>query len=248
MTAVARLDNSRCLLPLEGAANLLFHPPTGRMMARYLALFLVLAVVLALPFFFFGDYLMTLFDGDGAIEALRGYGKLGWLAAIALLISDLVLPIPTGAVLGALGILYGPLLGGVVGSLGSFLAGMLGYLLCRRYGRPMAVRLAGNSTMQRGEVLFRERGGWMVVLSRWLPVLPEVVACLAGLARMRASHFCSALACGVIPVAFTFAMLGHKGSETPAKTLILCAVLPVLLWLVVSPLMKRLEKKGRPAD
>ncbi len=129
---------------------------------------------------------------------------------MGLLVSDLVLPVPATGVMAALGVLYGPVRGGLIGAVGSILSGSIAYGLCRLLGRRAAVKLAGEKDLARAEGFFDSAGGWAVALSRWLPVLPEAVACLAGLARMRALSFFIALACGSIPMAFAFAALGHE--------------------------------------
>jgi uncharacterized membrane protein YdjX (TVP38/TMEM64 family) len=140
--------------------------------------------------------------------------------------SDLVLPIPATAVMAALGFVYGPVAGGLIATSGSFLSGALGYLLCRWFGRPVAVRLLGPKDLLEGEQLFARVGGWLVVLSRWLPVFPEVIACMAGLSRMPPLAFFAALACGSAPLGFVFAMV---------LAIALSAGLPPLLWLGVQP-------------
>jgi uncharacterized membrane protein YdjX (TVP38/TMEM64 family) len=135
----------------------------------------------------------------------------------------------------ALGFVYGPVAGGLIATLGSFLSGALAYLLCRRFGRPAATRLLGPRQLVDAELLFARVGGWLVVLSRWLPVFPEVIACMAGLARMRPLPFFVALACGSAPLGFGFAAIGHAGVDHPVLAITLSAGLPPLLWLSVQP-------------
>ena len=100
------------------------------------------------------------------------------------------------------------------------------------------MRLLGRRDLERGEWLFARIGGWAVALSRWLPLLPEVVACMAGLTRMPARTFFVALACGSVPLGFAFAAIGHAGAERPALTLALSAGLPLVLWLAARPFVK----------
>lgn len=210
---------------------------------RFLIVFLFFAVTLALPFAFFGDTVEALFTGDKSVQLIRDSGVLGPVMAIIMLIADLVLPIPTTAVFAALGIVYGPWLGGAIASLGSFLSGVFGYALCRRFGLPLAHALAGADSMESGERLFQRVGGWLVAFSRWLPLLPEVVSCLAGLSRMPLKAFLLALLCGVIPVGFVFAAVGHTGASKPVLTLVLSALAPLVLWLLARPLLKSLSSK-----
>src|SRR5215510_2221695 len=74
---------------------------------RLLRIAIVLAVLVLIPFFIWGDKFMAMFDGTAARDWIKNYGPLGWLAVIGLLVSDLFLPIPATAVMSAAGYLYG---------------------------------------------------------------------------------------------------------------------------------------------
>jgi uncharacterized membrane protein YdjX (TVP38/TMEM64 family) len=204
-------------------------------MMRLFGWFLLLALIVLIPFLIWGSGFEQSFSQEGAVTWLTGYGRWASVAGILLLMSDLVLPIPATALMAALGFVYGPVAGGVIATLGSFLSGALGYLLCRWFGRPVAVRLLGPKDLMDSERLFARVGGWLVVLSRWLPVFPEVIACMAGLSRMPPLPFFAALACGSAPLGFAFAMIGHAGVDHPVLAIALSAVLPPLLWLAVQP-------------
>ena len=211
---------------------------------RLLGLFVGLAFLVLMPFLIWGEGFETLFTGTGAISWLDDYGPWAWLVGVGLLMGDLVLPLPATAIISALGYLYGLALGGLIGSAGSFLAGALGYGLCRLFGRKAARRILGARDLERGERLFRDAGGWLVVLSRWLPVFPEVIACMAGLTRMPAARFFAALACGSLPLGFAFAAVGAAGVERPALALALSALAPPALWLAVRPMFMRRQRTG----
>lgn len=202
---------------------------------RLLWLFLGLAVLFLLPFLFWGDLLTSTFTATGAVEWLADYGRWAWAAGLVLLTSDLLLPVPGTVVMSALGYLYGTVAGGLLSAAGSFLSGALAYVLCRRFGTGAARRILGDTDFERGERLFARVGGWLVVLSRWLPILPEVVACMAGLTRMPARTFFLALACGSLPPAFTFAAVGQAGTHHPLLAVLASAVIPVVFWLLVRP-------------
>ncbi|GAB4162814.1 MAG: hypothetical protein Kow00107_09990 [Planctomycetota bacterium] len=209
-------------------------------MKRLAVSFIILCMLFALPFVFWGDYFEKVLGGSASLEFLNSIRSWGWLVAIGLLISDIILPVPATSVMGSLGSVYGPILGGLVGATGSILSGMTGYALCRLFGRTLAARFADDEELYTAQRFFDSSGAWAVALSRWLPILPEAVACLAGLSRMRLSVFSAALAAGSIPMAFTFAVIGTSAHE-PLISAILCALLPLLIWL---PLRKafRLNK------
>ena len=207
-------------------------------MVKLTGLFLALAVLVIIPFLIWGETLENALAVLDAGEWNRRFGDWAWAAGVLFLMADLALPIPATAVMTALGILYGPLIGGSLAALGSFLAGSLGYLLCRHFGRPAAALILNDREMLQGERLFARFGGWFVVLSRWLPVFPEVVACMAGLTRMPGPAFFTALACGSIPFGFAFATLGHFGVDQPLIAIGISLLIPPLLWLAAAPWLR----------
>lgn len=64
-------------------------------------------------------------EANDAVLMLREYDDWAWAVGIALVWADVVLPVPQTAVIAALGIVYGPLLGGLLGSLGLITGGLL---------------------------------------------------------------------------------------------------------------------------
>ncbi len=206
---------------------------------RLFRIALILAIVLCLPFVFWGDLYEGWFTGGAAIQWLRGCGPWGWLATIGLLVADLVLPVPSTGVMSAAGFVYGGLVGGAISAVGSYLAGMAAYGVSRLLGQKAAARLASAEDLTGNESLFQRHGPWLIALSRALPLLPEVSCCLAGLARMRFATFALSLACGCIPVGFAFAAIGAAGQDSPALAIGLSIAVPAVLWLVVQPMLKR---------
>jgi len=213
---------------------------------RLLATAVVLALAFCIPFAIWGGDFLRWFSGESAVEWIRSWGAWGWLAIVGLLMSDLFLPIPATPVMAAAGYLYGPVLGGVISATGSFCAGMAGYGLCRAFGRGIAARLAGGEEMAAHETLFQRSGPWLVAASRWLPLLPEVVSCLAGLTRMPLRIFATALACGSIPLGFVYAGIGAAGQESPGLAIILSILVPPILWALVRPLLRRHKEAPHP--
>jgi uncharacterized membrane protein YdjX (TVP38/TMEM64 family) len=199
---------------------------------RLITIAVALAALLTLPFLFWGEEFARGFSGESAIEWIRGWGAWGAFAVIALLMSDLVLPIPATPVISAAGYLYGAWVGGLIGATGSFASGMLGYGLCRAFGHSIAHRLAGGEALAQNEALFRRSGPWLVAASRWLPLLPEVIACLAGITAMPLRIFAAALACGAVPLGFVYAAIGASGHHNPQLAMALSLLIPPLLWLI----------------
>ena len=200
-------------------------------MKRLFLIFLILALLVIIPFVIWGDDFEQSMSFEKTVDYLRDAGSWAWAVAMGLLLIDLFLPILGTVVMSALGLVYGWFLGGVLAALGSVGAGLLAYGLCRLLGRRAAYWLAGEKGIAEGERLFRgETGGWLVALSRWMPVLPEVVACMAGIAKMPFLRFLGALCAGSVPMGFVFAWIGHTGEQQPGLALLLSAGLPPLIW------------------
>lgn len=207
---------------------------------RLLLIFLFLATLVLIPFGIWGDTLTEMFSQQGSIDWMNQFGNWAWAAGILLLLADLFLPIPGTVVMSALGYLYGPIVGGLIASVGSFLSGGFAYGLCRLTGRNGAKWLLGEKDLLRGERIFSNVGGWIVAISRWLPVFPEVVSCMAGLSSMPIWPFLIALACGSLPLGFTFAYIGFAGIENPVLAIGLSAGLPPVLWLIGQFFMRKM--------
>jgi uncharacterized membrane protein YdjX (TVP38/TMEM64 family) len=147
---------------------------------------------------------------------------------IALIWADLVLPIPQTAVIAALGIIYGTLLGGLLGSLGLITGGLLGYGLMLTSARRLVQRFVGPRSLHKMESLFDRGGAWAIVLTRSLPYsVPEAMVFLAGLAGMPMRKFIAALTIGSVPTAFAFAAIGAGWADQPILALAVSYVLPI---------------------
>jgi uncharacterized membrane protein YdjX (TVP38/TMEM64 family) len=206
---------------------------------RLLILFICLAAIVLVIFFIWGDPLLATFSQEGSVAWLNEYGGWAWAAAIVLLMGDILLPLPATLIMSALGYLYCTLGGGFISATGSFLAGSAGYWICYIMGERAALKILGPKDYERGKRISHSVGGWVVALSRWLPVFPEVIACMAGLTRMRPSIFHLALLCGSLPLGFTYAYIGATGIEYPWLAVALSAGLPPMIWWLVTLIFKK---------
>jgi len=179
-------------------------------------------------------------EADDAVLTLREYESWAWVVGIALIWADLVLPIPQTAVIAALGIIYGTLLGGLLGSLGLITSGLLGYGMMRTSARRLAHRFAGRQSLHNMQGVFDRGGAWAIILTRGLShSVPEAMVVLAGLAGMPMGRFVVALTIGSVPTAFVFAAIGAGWADQPIMVLAVSYVLPILLLPIALYLMRR---------
>jgi uncharacterized membrane protein YdjX (TVP38/TMEM64 family) len=210
-------------------------------MRLILWVFFLTALVLG-TWLVWGEGLDKQFTLAGSIQWLTAAGPWAWAAGIFLLVCDLILPVPSTVVISALGYLYGIWVGGLVAGVGLWLAGVAGYGLGRLFGERFVERWLGAGEYEKGKQLFSNRGGWIVALSRTLPILPEVISCTAGLVRMPFRSFAVATACGSFPMGFLFAAIGKAGHDSPTWAFVLSFVVPCGLWW----LAKRIQRDIRP--
>ena len=210
-----------------------------RLILKVLAIALLLAIVFAAAFALWGDWFETVFSQERCVEWFQSVRGVAWLVAIALLIADLLLPIPATGVMTALGVVYGTWLGAAVGATGSALAALLGYGLARLGGQAGSRWIADEEEVRRFRAFFDRWGGAGIIVSRMLPILPEVMSILAGLAPMRFGRFLAALLLGTIPAAILFAWLGSASAKAPWYGTIAAVLLPLVLWPILLLIVRR---------
>jgi uncharacterized membrane protein YdjX (TVP38/TMEM64 family) len=178
-------------------------------------------------------------EANDAVLTLRTYESWAWALGIALIWGDVVLPVPQAAVIAALGIIYGTLLGGLLGSLGLITGGLLGYVLMLTSARRYVQRFVGLKSLHKMERLFDRSGAWAIVLTRSLPYsVPEAIVFCAGLAGMPMRKFTAALTIGSVPTAFAFAAIGAGFADQPTLALAVSYMLPILLLPITLHLMR----------
>lgn len=205
---------------------------------RLYAVIFACVVITLIPVFVLDDKIDAAFAGPEGLRRLQQYGAWAWAVGIGLIVSDLVLPVPSTAVIAGLGMLYGPLLGGLIGGVGSTLAGLVAYAGGRWVGGPALRLFVGDSDLEKLREFFAKHGLWAVALSRWMPLLPEALCCLAGVAKMRVLPFSAALACGSFAMGFAFGVLGEHYLDRPTVGLVVSAAIPLLVWPPVHYLLK----------
>lgn len=211
---------------------------------RLVLWFFALGVITLGTWLLWGGGLDSDFSFDGSVRWLKSAGQWAWAAGILLLAADAILPVPGTVVMSALGFVYGTLSGGAVASVGLMAGGLVGYGAGRLFGEKFARRWLGDKDYDTGRRLFENGGGWLVALSRALPLLPEVISCTAGLVRMPFRRFMISLACGSVPMGFLFAAIGTSGHDAPGWAIALTLIIPTILFLVALRLRKLNNRAG----
>lgn len=182
---------------------------------------------------------LDLLPEEGVVRWLEGLRALhpGWLMAgvVALLLLDLFIAVPTMATILLAGWLLGPWLGGATAGLGLMLLGTTGYAIGHIAGRPVLKRLLRDEARLAGiETAFARNDLLTLAVCQAMPILPEVSAVMAGVARMHPLRFALGYGIGVIPFAFVVASGGAASSPDDLRPAILTVIgvsaLLLVLW------------------
>lgn len=171
-------------------------------------------------------------------DALRPGSAPAAGLAVALLVVDAVLPVPSSIVMVALGALYGPVLGTLLSLLGRLGMALVGFAAGRRAG-PLLARLVPPQERARVEALFARWGAMTIVISRPVPLLAETVTVLAGASSIGWGRAMLAALAGSAPEAAVYALAGAIARELGN---------PAAVWAAVGIVAGGCWAAGRWAD
>ncbi len=172
---------------------------------------------------------LGLMPAEGVIRWLQGLRDIHplWLAAgvVALLMLDLLVAVPTMMTILLAGWLMGPWLGGAVAALGLMAMGATGYGIGRLAGRRVLGWMLKDPARLAGiEAAFARNDLLTLVVCQALPILPELSATLAGIARMHPGRFALGYGLGVIPFSFIVAHGGAASQPDDLRPAILTVI------------------------
>jgi uncharacterized membrane protein YdjX (TVP38/TMEM64 family) len=206
--------------------------------ARLVVLIVFIVGLLLVPYFIWHEPMDSYFASAEYQQWLASIKPYAWLIGLALLAADAFLPVPAPPVMATMGALYGTFVGGIIAATGSILAGLVGLGIGRLLG-PRALRLlASEKELAELQRFFNSWGAAGIVASRALPVAPEVLTVLAGIARMHFGRFTLALVLGGIPIGILLAWVGEQAGQSSGLLLVL-TLIPAGLWCIYLLLMAR---------
>lgn len=169
-------------------------------------------------------------------EWIERLGAWGPIAIIVLeMLQTFVAPIPGQAIEAASGYLYGPWWGTLIAMIGKVIGSLIIFLLAKRFGRPLAIGLAGQESIARLDDLARRGGALFFFLIWLLPLTPDDLACIAaGLTPMPTRQFLILMTLGRLPGVFVAVMVGAKATEFDplwwGVLLVAIAIAAAVLW------------------
>ncbi|HWK29420.1 MAG TPA: VTT domain-containing protein [Solirubrobacter sp.] len=168
-------------------------------------------------------------DVDALQAQLRSLGVWGGVVVVVLILAHAVVFFPAEIVNATAGLAFGFAVALPLVLAAWTASGLLAYALGRVAGRPIAVRLAGETRVLAAERLIERGGAGVLVLARLIPLVPySLVGYLAGAARVPAWRYTWTSFVGVLPVTAAATYLGHALGDFSASDPLLWAALAVL--------------------
>lgn len=163
------------------------------------------------------------------------------LAIIGLLAADLLLPIPSSALITHAGMKLGVLQGTILGFLGVTIGSLIGFVMARRLGKTFVMkRTDENDRIVLGR-LTGQYGVFIVVFLRPVPILAEASVLLLAAGQMAWRPFLVWLSVSNFFVALFFAAFGQWAAERgigELPALLISIAVPVLLLICVRLILK----------
>ncbi len=151
---------------------------------------------------------------------------------VLLLFADLFVAIPTMTVIALSGYFLDFRYGAIASITGLTLAGISGYWLSNFFGeRILDFILRKEKAREEAKETFKKHGVVMILLSRAIPILPEVTACLAGMTKMKFSKFLLVWSLSTIPYVLILTYAGSVSSiENPKPAIYTAIAISAMLW------------------
>jgi uncharacterized membrane protein YdjX (TVP38/TMEM64 family) len=202
------------------------------MMALFLGAFIVVEA-LGVPLLTDPEQWM---NAGGITAALIGF---------ALLVSDVLLPVPSSLVMVAHGALFGVWIGTLLSLAGSLGAALFGFAIGRRGGKKLDT-LVTHKERIRADALLESWGVMAIVITRPVPILAETVSIVAGTSSLSWKSMALASLAGTFPAALLYAITGAAVADLQSSTLIFGLVILIALLIgLVTHALKMFERRTK---
>ena len=233
----------------------------------YIILFvglIVLSLGLLIYVYFFDRTFLYRIVVEWFVNPVYLLGIFGIILFIAIMgLQGLIVPLPSEIVLLATGMIWGLVLGGFMGVIGSMAAALLCFFISKRGGRPLAEKFVGQKAINLADDFIHKYGIGAILIARFLPFIAfDPISYASGLVDMDIKKYTLGTLIGSFPRAFFFSYLGsslgivppidfsslpldviNAQSEFFNNILLIILVVLIVMFLAYYLLAKRYEKK-----
>lgn len=201
---------------------------------RPLLLIVLVLLVPVVPFVFFHQTI------EQWVNQIVENPPAAWIvvtAVIGLLSTDVFLPIPSSLVSTLAGSQLSPLVATIASWVGLNLGAIIGFVVGRRLGRPLALRFSSVGDLDYIDRMSGQYGTLVLVLTRALPILAEAAVLLMGVNRIGWRQFLPPVLLSNLGIALAYSLLGHYAAEN--EWMVIAASVSISLPLLLSFFLRR---------
>lgn len=179
----------------------------------YIAIFVVL-IGISLFLLYYNYFIDNLFLFRLVVEwfviPIYKIGIIGIFLFLAIMaIQGLIVPIPSEIILIATGMIWGLIIGGLMGIIGSMIAGLLCFYISKKGGRPLTEKIIGENALNMADNVIQKYGYRVIIIARFIPIISfDVISYASGVVNMDVKKYSLGTLIGSIPRAFFWSWLG----------------------------------------
>src|SRR5262245_1861752 len=161
-----------------------------------------------------GLYLLALGHLGQFHDYLRSLGPWAATVSTTLMVAQSVaVPVPVTLLMVANGLVFGIWNGMLVSFIGGFIGALFAFYLGRRLGRKVVEHVVPRPALDAADRLMARRGGWAIVIGRWVPGIPcDPLSYAAGITRMPWGKFIVLTVIGLVPANLATAFIGAEAT------------------------------------
>lgn len=193
---------------------------------------IVVLAIPIIPFLLFGEQM------NAYLSQWREHPPAtAWIVStvVALLASDIFLPVPSSLVCTLAGGQLGAMLGTFVTWMGMNLGAIIGFALARKWGPAFAKRFSREDEIERAGAMSQRFGPALLAVSRGVPVLAEATVLWMGIHQLPWRQFWLPVLASNLVLAIVYSCFGELAERHESLPIALAAsvAIPVILAAVV---------------
>lgn len=208
---------------------------------QWIALFAILATLLALAIFAYSAANISLLDShDVLTEHIRELGMGGQMAIIGLMIAHCFVPFPAEFVAFAAGTIYGVYLGTLLTWTGAMIGAILSFWLTRIFGRPFVHAVLPKRQQQKLDRWTEDQGATTLLLSRFIPIISfNLINYAAGLTRIGFWTFVWTTGLGILPLTTLMVYMGARMRDVSWPWLLVFSAIGIAVMALLHVFIRR---------
>ncbi len=203
---------------------------------------ILLAIVVGSLLFINHNYLNI--SPEGIRKWILSFGIFSPIIYVVLYTIRPLILFPASILSLAAGLAFGVLWGTVYTIIGATLGAIVSFLVAKKFGKNITQKKTSNVRVQKIQSQMEVNGFFYVLLLRLIPLFNfDLISYLAGLSKVKLSHFVLATVIGIIPGTFAYNFLGSSFVGDNKSVIIFAVVVFILISVLPLILSKKVRSK-----